>query len=169
MRRRENATVSLRYGCPFAALFTVLILLLSGTANAAINPHLRKEIEKEIMKVRKAKTVDARTDAADRLARLTYGVDPTTVDDKTVADIASLLDSPDDSVRGRVAGALGDLGPRAKVAAPKLLAILPKAYCEPGALPSWGAITLALQRMGIKPPPPPKECMGNPPIGVETH
>ena len=73
-----------------------------------------------------------------------------------MADITSLLDSPDDSVRFWVAAALGNLGPAAKAAAPKLLAMLPKADCINGAITSASGIRYALTKMGIKPPPPPK-------------
>jgi HEAT repeat protein len=95
----------------------------------------------------------ARTEAAEHLAELTRGINPKSVDDKTVADMVSLLDAPDDSVRAWVAAALGHLGRRAKVAVPKLLALLPEADCLQGDLTSAASIRPALSRMGVKPPP----------------
>jgi HEAT repeat protein len=78
------------------------------------------------------------------------------VDDKTFADLVSLMDSPDDSVRAGVAAALGFLGERAKPAIPKLLEILPKVDCLNGPITSADAIRLALKRMGVTPPPRPR-------------
>jgi len=150
------------YRYRFAVVFMGLILLLIGAANASVNAKLNKKLEKIMEKVRTGKTLDVRADAAEQLAKLTNGIDPLTVDDKTVADMVLLLDSPDDPVRGWVAGALGHLGPRAKVAVPKLLALLPEAYCQMGSGPTTdGFITLALKRMGVDPPPPLTldECM----------
>ncbi|MGC8724907.1 MAG: hypothetical protein ACP5VF_13715, partial [Acidobacteriota bacterium] len=62
-------------------------------------------------------------------------------------------------VRMWVAGTLGMMGPRAKAAAPKLLALLPAADCEKGDLTSSATIRPALELMGVKPPPfNPKNC-----------
>jgi hypothetical protein len=65
-----------------------------------------------------------------------------------------MLDSPDDSVRYWVATALGNLGPTAKAAVPKLQEMLPKADCINGAITSASGIRYAQIKMGIKPPPP---------------
>jgi hypothetical protein len=76
-----------------------------------------------------------------------------------VTDITSLLDSLDDSVRYWVAVALGNLGPAAKAAVPKLEEMLPKADCINGAITSASGIRYALINMGVKPPTSP-ECRG---------
>jgi hypothetical protein len=52
--------------------------------------------------------------------------------------------------------ALGNLGPVAKSAVPKLQEMLPKADCINGAITSASGIRYALIKMGIKPPPRPK-------------
>ena len=115
-----------------------------------------KQIKETMVKVRSDKTVDARTQAAERLAGLTQKISGKEVTEVLVPDITSLLDSPDDSVRYWVATALGNLGPAAKSAIPKLEEILPKADCIDGTITSASGIRYALFKMDIKPPPPPK-------------
>jgi len=114
------------------------------------------QIKETMVKVRSAKTVDARTEAAEHLASLAQKISRKEVKEPLVTDITSLLDSPDDSVRYWVARALGNLGPAAKAAAPKLEEMLPKAECINGAITSASGIRYALIKMGIKPPAPPK-------------
>jgi HEAT repeat protein len=78
------------------------------------------------------------------------------IDDKTLADIVSLLDSPDDSVRFWVAASLGHLGPRAKAAVPKLLTALKLSDCFMMGITSASAIRGALVHIGERQPPQPK-------------
>lgn len=143
---------------PFAALCATLILLLVGTANATSDPMLTRHLTEAISKVQTGGSPSlARTQAAEHLAELTRGIDPNQVDDKALADLVSLLDTSDDSVRFWVASALGNLGPRAKIAIPKLLKLLPEADCLDGAITSAMSIRSALVKMGA-PPPPPSTC-----------
>ena len=97
-----------------------------------------------------------RTEAAEDLADLTQDISRKEVTDALVDDLISLLDSPDDSVRYWIAIALGNLGPAAKAAVPKLEEMLPKADCISGTVTSASGIRYALIKMGVKPPPPPK-------------
>jgi HEAT repeat protein len=129
---------------------------MAQIAQASGGPALMKQIKESISKVSSEKTVEARTEAAERLASLTQQVSSKEVTEALVTDITSLLDSPDDSVRYWVATALGNLGPAAKAAVPKLQEMLPKADCINGAITSASGIRYALIKMGIKPPPPPK-------------
>lgn len=138
------------------AAFCLVLSTTIGTAQAMGGPELMKQIKDTMAKVRSDKTVDARTDAAEHLASLTRKISSKEVSNAVVTDITSLLNSPDDSVRYWVAMALGNLGPAAKAAAPKLLEMLPKADCINGAITSASGIRYALIKMGIKPPPPPK-------------
>ena len=130
---------------------------------------LREQITRAITKVRELSgpTIgisNARADAAEALIDLTKKIKPNEIDDQTLADLVSLLDTWDDAVRAWVAASLGNLGPRAKAAAvPKLLEILPEVDCLWGDLTSDRAIRLALERMGETPPtPPPCESVVDP-------
>ena len=129
---------------------------MAQIAQASGGPALMKQIKETMAKVRSDKTVEARTEAAECLASLTQKISSEEVTEALVTDITSLLDSPDDSVRYWVATALGNLGPAAKAAAPKLQEMLPKADCINGAITSASGIRYALIKMGIKPSPPPK-------------
>jgi len=136
----------------------VLLYLLSavpGIAQVSGRPQIIKVLKEAMAKVRSDKSVGARTEAAEHLAGLSQKVTSKEVTDALVTDITSLLDSPDDSVRYWVATALGNLGPAAKGAVPKLEEMLPKADCISGTITSASGIRYALIKMGIKPPPPP--------------
>jgi len=104
--------------------------------------------------VRNGGTATIRTEAAQHLAELTGKVDPKSVDDAAIRELICLLDSNEDSVRMWVAGSLGNLGPRAKGAVPKLLELLPGADRLRGSLTSAPAIRLALTKIGVNPPAP---------------
>jgi len=143
-----------------AVIASALIVSISSTARAQGNhvsrQQLKEQLTKTIAKVRTGESSNARTEAAEHLADLTRGIDPKLVDKGTIADLASLLDVSEDSVRGWVADCLGNLGPRAKMAVPKLLKILPEVECLNVSMSSDGDIRFALKRMGVTPPPPPK-------------
>jgi HEAT repeat protein len=128
--------------------------LFSGVdvAGAVLTKHLRETISE----VRVGGTLDARTSAAEHLAQLTRNIDPKEVDEKTLADIIFLLGSPEDSVRAWVAASLGNIGPRARAAVPKLISILPLSDCLQVDLSSAPAIRSAVTRIGEIPPPPPR-------------
>lgn len=115
-----------------------------------------EQLKETIAKVRMGKTVDSRTHAAEHLASLTQKLDSKDIREETIVDLMSLLDSPDDSVRFWVATALGNLGPSAKAAIPKLEKLLLESNCLNGAVTSAGAIRHALTQMGVTPPPPSK-------------
>jgi hypothetical protein len=97
----------------------------------------------------------ARMNEAEHLSDLTKKINPKSIDDKTLAALISLLDNaPDDSVRLWVAVAIGNLGPRARAAAPALLRDIRETDCISLAeLTSAGAARIALNRIGVKPPP----------------
>jgi hypothetical protein len=122
---------------------------------------LEEEITRTIAKVRELSgptigVSNARAEAARQLAQLTKKIDPNEIDDQTLADLVSLLDTWDDAVRMEVALSLGNLGPRAKAtAAPKLVEIVPEIHCLWVDTSSEDAILLALKRMGETPPTPP--------------
>jgi hypothetical protein len=143
-----------QYGLRYFILFA-LMFIMGSMGHAATDPVLNARLEEAVAKVRSGDSPTTRTEAAEHLAELTHRVKPNSVDDKTIADIVSLLDIPDDSVRAWTAAALGHLGRRAKVAAPKLLALLAEVDCLEGDLTSAASIRPALERMGVTPPPEP--------------
>jgi len=124
MKESEKSYMS---GCRYGLRYFIVLalpILMASVGNAATDPVLNAKLEEAIAKLRAGDSPAARAEAAEHLADLIYLAKPDSVDDKTIADMVSLLDIPDDSVRAWTAGALGHLGRRAKVAAPKLLALL---------------------------------------------
>jgi len=131
---------------------------LSHFQNRISFPHMSKsqlktQLSKTMAKVRTGSTSAIRDEAAEHLAGLTGGIDPNQVDDKTVADLVSLLDQP--VGRYWVARCLGNLGTRAEIAIPKLQRLLPKEDCLRVGKSAAGGIRLALTQMRVTPPPPP--------------
>jgi HEAT repeat protein len=149
----------MRFSGLFSAALCFLLSAVASIAQEGGRPARMKQIKETIAKVRSDRTARARTEAAEYLASLTQKLSSEEVTETLVTDITSLLDSPDDSVRYWVAAALGNLGPAAKAAVPKLEEMLPKADCISGAITSASGIRYALTKMGIKPPPSP-ECRG---------
>jgi hypothetical protein len=148
--------VNCRSGYRFVVILCVMVCLPLTTTSATDASMLKKQLLETIAKVKSGKTANHRAAAAQHLSELTDGTDPAKIDDLTLKKIVSLLHSSDDEVRFWVAASLGQLGPRARaIAAPALLALLPKADCLVGSLTSASAIRLALDRMGVTPPPPP--------------
>jgi hypothetical protein len=146
----------MRFSILFSVALCVVLSATTGTAQTNGGPAVTKQIKQTIAKVQSGKTVDARTKAAEHLTDLTQKISSKEVTDALVTDLTSLLDSPDDSVRFWVATAIGNLGPVAKAAVPKLEKLLPQADCLDGTITSASAIRHALTKMGIKLPPPPK-------------
>jgi hypothetical protein len=138
-------------------LCTTFLALPMVFAGGSDDAQALKDLRGMIAKVRTMNEPSmARTNAAEALSRLTRNIDPKKVDDKTLSDLVSLLDVPDGSVRGWVAGALGNLGPRAKMAVPALLRVIHEADCPKIAtgVRSSDAARVALKRIGAEPPPP---------------
>lgn len=141
---------------PNRSLVLILFFLpLALCAESHATQQLKRQLSETMEKIRNEKTANSRTDAAQHLATLTHRINPRKVDDTTLTEMISLLDTQEDSVRFWVAAALGHLGPRAKAAVPKLLKILPEVDCVRASLTSAPAIRVALKRMGEKPPPVP--------------
>ncbi|HXM05618.1 MAG TPA: HEAT repeat domain-containing protein [Chthoniobacterales bacterium] len=141
-------------------LFLPVSPILPLYGNTTSHTRLLNEVRETVAMVQ---TTDgpsmARTNAAEHLADLTRKMNPKDIDDKTLAELVSLLDTPDDSVRAWVAAAIGNLGSRARTAGPALLKLLPETDCLQGDLTSAAVIRPALKRIGVKPPPP-TNCAG---------
>ena len=146
-----------RSKCCLAAITAASLFLLSGAATADNRSMLNTQLGEAIVKVRTGETLMIQEEAARHLYDLTRGRNSKKVDDKTIADIVSLLDSPDDLVRLWVAASLGEIGPRARIAIPKLEQLLPAVDCLAVSKSSNDAIRYALTRMGAKLPPPCRE------------
>lgn len=130
----------------------LLALLLPIVGSAKTKQEINKQLLDAIAKVRNARTPAARYKAAQRLGAITYERDCSDVDDKTIQALISLLDIEDDGVRMWVASDLGDIGPRAKAAIPKLISILSVSDCMAWDHSSAATIPIALKRMGVDPP-----------------
>jgi HEAT repeat protein len=140
---------------PYIVTWIAVTFLLSGKADAMNDAKLVERLTETIATVRTTEFGQARTDAAERLDSLTHKIDPAEVDDKTLADLISLLDTWDDSVRSPVVMSLGNLGPRAKSAVPALKEMLTEVDCLLVNLPPALVVRDALTRIGETPPPPP--------------
>jgi len=135
-----------------AAILCVLLSSLCSEARAAGDQMCRQQLTETIAKVRTGKTSATRRDAAEHLFELTRAAD-CEANDKTITELASLMELPDDSVRYWVARSLGNFGQRAKIAAPKLQKVLAEVDCLEGSKTSASGIRFALSQMGITPPP----------------
>lgn len=145
----------LSIGCLLCATGLVLRIAM---ANGMDDTRKVKELQETISDVRKMRGPSKPgANAAEHLAQLTKEIDPKKIDDKTLGDIVSLLDTSNDFVRAWVAVALGNLGPRAKAAVPALLKVVHETDClELKEMTSAGAARIALKRIGVTPPP--RDC-----------
>jgi hypothetical protein len=129
------------------------ILLYSGGTKASDRDAVNSRIAEAIAKVRTGTTVNDRAAAAEPLCELTRGRNNARkVDSATITEIISLLDIPEDSVHNWVACALGNIGPPAKAAIPKLQKLLPEVDCLAVDKSSADTIIWALKKMGAKLP-----------------
>jgi len=154
MKTKESNMIKLGSKFCFALIAAACIFPLSGTAHAGDHmsrKQLKEKLTKTIAEVRTGATSTIRDEAAQHLAELTRGIDPNKVDDKTIGDLVSLLDFQ--VGRYWVAVCLGNLGPRARMAIPKLQQILAEEDCLQVSKSAAGGIRLALTRMGVTPPP----------------
>ena len=133
----------------WACFFTILY---PAVGSAKTMDDINTQLLGAIAKVRKAKTPATRYKAAERLGAITYEQDCSVVSDETIQALISLLDIEDDGVRMWVASDLGDIGPRAKAAAPKLISILSVSNCMTWDHSSASTIPIALKKMGVDPP-----------------
>jgi len=144
-------------GLGSAIIVSVCAFMVSGEARTPAHQmsktQLTIQLSKTIAKVRTGATSTIRDEAAQHLAKLTREANPSEIDDKTVADLVSLLDLP--VGRYWVAVSLGNLGTRAKTAIPKLQQILAEEDCLQVSKSAAEGIRFALTQMGVTPPPPP--------------
>jgi hypothetical protein len=137
----------------FVIFFAVIALFFPEAARASTNHDINQQLKSAVLTVRRMKTVASRRNAAERLAAVTNERDCRAVSAETIRSVVSLLDINDDIVQMWVAATLGDIGPRAKIAVPKLLSILAVSDCKMWDLSSASSIPVALRKMGEIPPP----------------
>lgn len=139
------------------AVSGVLLAALTATAHSRDETVTLKQVQEAVAQVATMKDQALwQSDTGPDLDDLTKRIDPKKVDNKTLEDMESLLDSGNELIRYWGAIAIGNLGPRAKPAVPKLLAVWPKADCENGSITSADAILYALKKIGV--PLPPRTC-----------
>lgn len=129
-------------------LVVVFVFLVSGVAIAKTRPDINHQLRSAIAKAQRTKPTAKRLEAAERLVALTDERDCSAVTTETIHSLVSLLDIDDDGVRMWVAAALGDIGPRASEAIPKLLSILSVSDCMIWDHSSAATIPIALRKMG---------------------
>lgn len=109
-----------------SVVWLILIALspeLCAQSHSMPRKQLKRQLSETMAKIRNGQTVTSRAEAAEHLAMLTRGINSHKVD-QTLTQMVSLLDTQEDSVRAWVAASLGHLGPRAKVAVPRLLKLV---------------------------------------------
>lgn len=131
----------------------MLASLVSTAQDGQSERQFREQLTHTIAKVRTGDSPVARIEAAEQLAELTRKGDSKKLDDKTVADLVSLLDVSDDSVVYWVARSLGNLGSRANAAIPKLQKKLAEVDCIEGSKTSASGIRFALRQLDASPTP----------------
>jgi hypothetical protein len=135
----------------------IVVALLSPMLSLPAHAGDRQTLlRQEIAAVRSKRQVStARTEAAERIERLTRKMRPAEIDDSTLSDLVSLLEIQDDSIRAWVSASIGNLGPRAKPAVPELLKVLAGVECTPlvAGMTSESFIRTALKRIGAEAPP----------------
>ena len=130
-----------------ASAWIMLASVVSAAQGGQSEQRFTEQITQTITKVRLGNSPAVRTKAAEQLAELTRKADSKKLDDKTVADLVSLLDASDDSVVYWVARCLGNLGSRANTAIPELQKKLAEVDCIEGSKTSASGIRFALSQL----------------------
>jgi hypothetical protein len=139
------------------ALTAALLLSASATTVTAAEPRTQvssKQLANMISAVRQGPDASTREVAAERIPRLLSGADLSQIDAKTIEDLASLLDPPNNTVRNWVALSLSMFDARAKFAVPKLQAVYLSLHCASQRERDVATtIGIAIQRINGAPPP----------------
>ena len=135
------------------ALFVLSMPILTATAQISNTQH---HVVHAVRNVWRAKGANQQVDAAQALRDIVLGADPTTIDDRTIHTVASLLVLKNDGIRYWVVEALGHFGPRARFISPTLLEILNKRECMISETSSVSMIRDTLAHIGT--PAPDRKC-----------
>ncbi len=141
-----------------AAIATTVLLVSSVPAATSAEPAARlssQQLASMISAVRAETDASKQELAAWKIFQLAAGSELGSVGAKTLEELASLLDTPNDEVQRWVAATLGLFESRARFAAPKLMAILGKVDCPyVRENNSAGVVhTAILSITGVNPPP----------------
>jgi hypothetical protein len=139
--------------CVIVLLVSLSLLFMPATTMAQNDDGTAASIREKMASIRTGLTSEARTAAAKQLFEITRRHASRHVDRKSLLDIASLLDTEEDSVRYWVAMTLGNFGPRAKFAVPRLVAVLTQVDCSHASKTSASGIRVALRKIGVHNPP----------------
>jgi hypothetical protein len=110
-------------------------------------------IAEGIKKIKNERSITQKTEYAYRLRLMFNKLPPDAIDDRTLSELAAMLEDRNDSVRFWIAASLGKIGPRARQTIPALENALKKVECAPGSLTSEPAIRAALAEIGKNPLP----------------
>jgi hypothetical protein len=132
----------------------VLVFPLPARSATVVEVPTIAELRRAIQEVKKGDQTMKGYEAGEKLLHISEKIVADEIDDKTFAEIMSLLDSPRESVKTWGVQCLGSLGPRARAAIPKLKEMLPKADCIPGTITSAAYIRAVLEKLGEAVPPP---------------
>jgi hypothetical protein len=150
--RLRRARLAVMMAALSAAIVMSSLKVGAQPSNAEAQPSLKDEVYLTVSLVQIGKTSNERSIAAQLLCELTRGNASRQVDDPSLDSIIALLDSDDDSVRYWVALCLGNFGPRAKAATPKLLKIVDQTDCVKASKTSASAARVTLKRIGAEVP-----------------
>jgi len=107
-------------------------------------------VKTAVKQIAEAGSPKVRWDRAQKLSQW-VAQHPKEVSSTDIEALAGLMSDPADGVRGWIAGALGNLGGKAKGAVPQLQRALQERPCEDQPMASASAIRLALSRIGVEP------------------
>jgi hypothetical protein len=136
----------------FYLVLITIALTVPDSVRAFAKSDTNQRLMSVIKKVKRERTPAARLTTAEELVSITDGHDCADITDQTLLALVSLLDLDDDGVRMWTAASLGDIGPRANIAVPKLLSILAGNNCKSWDHSSAATIPIALRRIGVEPP-----------------
>ena len=140
----------------------LILLLIACIASTGCTPQTVAKDEHAlgiISSIKASRDADFQGDEAEKLFLLLKDRKCDGLDKETLKEIIALLDVRHDGVRFWTARILGNIGPCARPAIPKLKQIVPQADCWPGGKTSASDIRETLKRFG-EPSPPETICTG---------
>jgi len=147
---RLAVAISLCMGCASAVATSAKDPAASSTVHQEVQTDVDSHVKTSIMAISEAPSRKVKIERAQELSQW-VSRHPNDVSATDIDLLANLLSDDEDSVRLWIAGALGQLGDKAKNAVPQLQKALQERPCENTPATSAGALRLALSRIGVKP------------------